>query len=697
MSEIPSSERRKRKRPLPVVIWDWYHSLASWTQIAIAVVILSVPGALLSYKFLKPIYHDWVARNSLKLAASAVEKKDYQTASLAFRKAVMSAPKNPEVWEKVVEYLELADSPESVAVWSRLTKLRPDDVEYQFKLAESAVKYRRVYDAQRALAGFSDETKQSARYLKVASGFAALRGDSASARDSLSRLVAMDPGDREAYVNLLAANLRVDDPAAQKDAVKKLEALADESGDFSTRALRDLAGYAASKNDAYAANIYAQRLVDRPDATVKDRLFHLNTEIITKSFTLPITVDKITDYAESHPEDLPAVANFLVTQGKMSEIRDWIEKLPPETKALPAIQSLQIDLALRDGDVDEAFAMLKSGKTTSELDPALLDLAEQAITQYVDGRADAEQAWKKAILQVQSQPQPLQVLAALARSSGWVAGLAEAMWALTNVASGQVTIWADLTKLELSRNNAPGALRALSGALQVDPYDPQLRNDWAFLAILLNTVSAKDVLETTRQNLDADPSNPYFQTTHALALFTSGDQKEALATIDKLAESQRQMPERALVVGLILAQTERKAEALRYLDRIADKAPTFLPEQQRLYLQAVAAARGEGLASEELKRATSRHEMSDEERATFNEALRVQRETASSAEAREALKKELAQRAQERSAVRSGEESITEQLRAESQARQRTPEELKELMKSIRGELSEPAKGEETP
>ncbi len=690
MTEIPSNERRKRKSLLPAIIWHWFLSLAIWNRIAIVVLILSVPGALVSYKLLKPIYHDWVARNSLKLAAGAIEKKDYQSASLAFRKAVMSAPKNPVVWEKVAAYLDTANSPESVSVWSRLTKLRPDDVEYRFKLAEAALKHQRVYEMQRALAAFPEPAKQTARYLKIAAGFAAMRGDSAGAREHLSRLVALDAGDREAYANLLATNLRMDDAAAQADAVQKLEALADESGDLSTRALRDLSSYAASKNDAYAANIYSQRLVERTDATVKDRLFHLNTEIATKSFTLPITIKKVTDYAESHPEDLPMVANYLVGQGKMSEIRAWIEELPPETRDLPAIQSQRIDLALRDGDVEQAFALFRSSETAAQLDAAALDLAEQALVQYADGNDDASQTWKKAIALVEGQAQPLQILSAVARSSGWVVGAADAMWALADAAPAQLGTWMDLTKLELSRHNASGALRALSGALQVDPYDPQLRNDWAFLALLLNTVSAKDVIETTRQNLEADPANPFFLTTHALALFENGDQAEAIATIDKIPEAQRLVMERSLVVGLILAQTDRKAEALRYLDRIDINEPAFFPEQERLYLQAVAVARGEVSAAEEVQRATSRHELSDEEQATFNEALRVQRESASSDEAREELKKELMQRVEDRSATRASEESITEQIRAESQSRQRSPEELKELMKSIRGELSEP-------
>lgn len=686
MKDTASNERRKRKVPIHIAVWEKYLSLSIWNKLALWVLILAAPMAFASYKLLKPVYKNWVAQNSLKQAEESIAKDDMNAASLAFRKAIQSAPKNPAVWEKVADFLEEGGSIEVIGVLDQLTKLRPGDSESRYRLAEAALKYRRPFVAQRAVATIPESERGTARFLRISAELSAMRGEFALARETLTRLVELDPDDGKATFDLMLVNLKVGDAAEQQEAVAALADIADTDGEYSTSALRELAAYAATKNDAHSANVFSERLVARDDSTIQDRLFHLNTEIITKSFTLPASLQNVTEYAEANPEHVPVVANFLVSRGRLSQVRNWVEELPEEIRNQPGIQSLQIELALQDRDIESAFAVLRETPGGLEANPEVIDLAQQATESYAKGSGGSEQTWKKALLLADGQPQTLQLLAIVARNSGWTSALADALWALSSAMPGRTEVWSDLTRLELSRKNSTGALRSLSGALQADPYDPQLRNDWAFLALLLNTVSSEDVLETTKQNIEADPVNPFFLTTHALALFQSGNQEEAIETIDRVPAEQRVAPERSLVVALILADSARKAEAAEALERVRAISANLLPEQEKLYLQAEAVLSGDVSRAQVLQQVTTRTTVSEEDRAAFNETLRAQRDAVSTDEARAELKRKLAENVQQREEAGTPGRTLTDQLRAESESRQRTPEELRELMRSIRGE-----------
>ncbi|MGH8048785.1 MAG: hypothetical protein ACREKL_16210, partial [Chthoniobacterales bacterium] len=143
--ETPKAQEKLNFAQRILFMYHWMsirNKIALWTIVVLAVLVVS------SLKWVYPAIKTAKMFYFIHLAESYVAKKDYASAPLAYRKALLSSPNRPEPWKSLAKFLEAVDSPEIINVWEKLAKFEPEVREYRYKEVAAAIKYGRGYQAQ---------------------------------------------------------------------------------------------------------------------------------------------------------------------------------------------------------------------------------------------------------------------------------------------------------------------------------------------------------------------------------------------------------------------------------------------------------------------------------------------------------------------------------------------------------------------
>jgi predicted Zn-dependent protease len=663
MNKPVTADKKKRQLKLHQRIAATYAKLSLWNKLAVLALVLALPlgyGALL---LLKPVYKSWRADNALKIASKAVESGDMKAASLAFRTAIRSRPKDPDVWRRVGEFLDQAESPESVIIWERVLRLDASDLEARFALVNSALRSQRIEKARLALTEIPETERTSERYHRAAAAVALAAGDVTAATEHLDAILAVNPEDEEARWDLTRVGVVNADPATRTAARERMNGYADGGTERAPEALRQLTRLALAESDFYTANQLAGRLVTLPEATAQDQVLFLDTEFASQSFTLPGSITKILDYAEADPTATTSVVPYLAARGMGDRLEQWLADLPPDVRSQRPVQSAWFDLALRSGDWTQAFAILRSEDSPYSLSSELVDLSEKSLADYRRGSQDALPAWQKAIFLAESDPQATFVLVTMAGALDWRQANNLALWNLAASVGDRPEIWMELLKSELANQNSAGILRALSGAIRADPDNRQIRNDWILMNILLDQGRPEDLIDLAKGNADFDPANSFYATTYALILAETNQLDRAVEIVNAIPESERKEPAKALYVGTVLALAGQHGEADNYLKIATTAQDKFLPEEAALFRNAKQIASGQLTRGQQLELLTAGPAMTDEERVEFTSTLRSQ----------------MTERGDQADS-----EAVIQNLRDDAESGRRSPEEMQRILDGLR-------------
>ncbi len=670
MNLPPSSSAGQRRKVPPLKrIGFFFQRLSVWNKVALVLLLLSPLFAFAGLKLLKPVYKSWKAQNSLKIAATALENDDASAASLAFRTAIQTQPRNPLVWRRVGEYLDSVGSPESFSVWKRVVALDPDDEAARFALIDSAIKLNKIEIAQQNLADLPVGLKKTEEFHRAAASVALAQNDAVTAIRELTTVLKLNPEAKVSEWDLLRVRSVDPDPEVHSVARKQLRELAEEDGEFSQDALRHLVRLALATKDFYTANRTAEDLIAQDDATGQDQILHLDTEFAVQSFTLPNSIAKILEYAETYPESAAEITAYLSARGLNDRLETWFGSLSPEISEQTSLQLAKFNYARQMGDWDGVFSVLSGDNSPHPFSPTLIDEVRTSLEDYRRGDDGALAAWNKAVFTAENNPGATYVMATLAQAVGWTEAYSQALWSSASSLKDRPEIWIDVVKMELASRNSAGILRALSGAVRADPDDRQLRNDWVLMNLLMRKGDLKELLELARGNAEHDPGNPFFATTHGLALALSGQTDEAVAALDNLSEEARAQPKKALYVGTIFAMAGRADEAEEFLVRADEASQTFLPEEETMREDALEIVSGRASREDEVRQITQRAEGTEEERTEFAATLKAQIDA-------------------DQEGMSS--EKITETLRQAATDR-RSPEEIEKLMSEVRATQTESA------
>ena len=648
-------------------VLERYRWMSLWNKIGLWGLLAALAIGAISLQWIQPAYRTAKMWLFLNMADKAIERKDYNSASLAFRKALLSGMDNPASWKALAKFLDQMGSPEVINVWERLAKMEPAVAQYRYNQAEAALKFARVYEAEEVFRGMSKALQGTPEGLRIEAEIAIAKKQDQAAEKALSRLLELKPGDQRASFDLTSLKVSSSDPGVRMEARAQLEQIAAGESAFTSAALRKLVSLAADEKDFNEADRLAGRLAGRPDATIQDRLTFAQLEAMSNSFTLAITLQNLRVYANNHPESFDAIMRCLLSSGLDSAgTARWVEELPPATRAQPEVESALFSYYLATADWDHVFELLKNPKSPLHLPQNVFDLANAAFEQDRAGDTSADKTWQEAVYAAEGHPKPLQILSLLASARGWTSATGRALSALADSAPGEASVWWLLVQHEKGVRNLPGLYKALQGLMRINPYDINVASNWVLAGALVRQGDTSELLKIAeRTYYSTDPSDGQAATAYAIALLQVNHPEEAMRIIDKMSISDRRNPARAVYVGAVLAANGRKAEALEYFDRSAQISDSLFSEEKALRAIWRGVANGEATTAEEAER------------------LLVQRKDPDIQPQK--IEAELANEIQRRSDPAEV-QRILSSLKAETESRQKSPVQLEELMRSVRKE-----------
>ncbi len=260
---------------------------------------------------------------------------------------------------------------------------------------------------------------------------------------------------------------------------------------------------------------------------------------------------------------------------------DWSRQLPPAILEKLAVQAALADSCVLLSDWAALDRLLKNN-CWSAAKPLRLALKSKVARETGDAPA-TEQNWTAALEAAGTNPAQLELLHGLATRWKWSEKSAAVLWQQVDQPRTQWTALRALFQLYRDERDTRGLYRALLRWTQLKPDDRAVQNNVAQLSLLLGTDIAR-ARDAARQLHQQEPANPAYASTYAFALYRAGDTAGALQVMQRLSPTQLDDPPIALYYGIILAGSNRRPEATRYLDLSAKAA--LLPEEETLRSQA---------------------------------------------------------------------------------------------------------------
>jgi len=571
--------------------------MALWAFVAL--VVCTAVG----FQYVVPTYRYFKSRIYLKMANEFVEKEDYNSASLAFRKAILSGNSDPVVWKGVAAFSERIRSPEIGKIWETLSGLEPDVLEHKIRHAEVMLEQGRSLQTAEILEKLPTTAKETAAFQRVSAKLALSKRDYHAAAEHFEQWLAIEPNNSEVKFKLLVAQMHSSDPLIAYPAKEKVEEIAQASVPDSPQAYRELVARSLKEGNIYDAARLAGRLVDLPDPTFEDMATFLDLELGSKSFAVQLAIDRFLKFAEVDPTQLPNVANFMLERGQVAPLAKWMEKLPKSVIEHPDAQSTRFQIALVTQNWISAFALLRDKKLLVQIPEPVLDLAERAFAQHDGGDKEADQTWQQVIYAVQGNPGALQLFSLMAEAKNWPFAVGRSLSALSNLASANLDVWLRLARHEALTGNLAGYYSALTGMMHVNPYDIWVSADWVLTSALLRKGDPDEVIKTAIRAYEAtSPANPNVATAYAVALLGLNRSDEALSVVEKMSLTDRTALKRSIYVGAVLAAAGRNEEALECFRRSEEADNVRFIEELGFRRIWTGIAKGEESAEEQLKK-----------------------------------------------------------------------------------------------
>lgn len=668
------------KEPLPSVtpptgkmtVWQRivqrYYWMSLWNRIALWAFLATIIITISSFQYVLPLYRHYKSRMYLRMADQFVVQQDYNAASLAFRKAILSGNQDPVVWKQVGAFLEKIESPEIAKIWETLSELEPNVADHKVRQAEAMLKYGRSFQAEEILNKLPPAARDSVGYHRVASKMALAKRDYQAARDHFAAWLQLEPDNTTVEFQKTVAEMYLSDPLVAYPAKDQIEILAKSGGDRSLQAWRELIARSLQEQDYYDASRLANRLVDQSGATFEDMATYLTLEIATSSFSLPSALERFLAYAKDDPKQLPKVANFLLERGQLQALSEWMKTLPDEVIQDPDVQITRFQVALASQDWPTAFALLRENRLPTQVPPEAVALVEKAFKERSEKNKEADQTWQRAIYMTQGNGGALQILSLLAEANGWTFATGRTLAALANLSSGNLDIWRRLARHEAMTGNLAGYHSALAGMMRINPFDISVSSDWVLSCVLLRKDNPEAVLEVAERAYGSTyPANPSAATAYAVALLGTNRAPKALEVISALSAIDQQSKDRAIYIGAILAANGKMEKALEYLERSGGIDQLKFSEEMGFRRIWEGIARGEESASDQLDRILSQSATWREEGERI--ALDVRREIEVRYDPVESRR-------------------ILEELKNQNARRQQSPAELQKLLRDVQGPTS---------
>jgi predicted Zn-dependent protease len=526
----------------------------------------------------RPMYHRYKAERSFNQARAFLQKGDLRSGVLSLRAAVAANPAHLEATRLMADVLAEARSPAAVGWRRRVVELAPT-AENRALFAATALRVEKppfplVTQTLEELRAGGGETNVG--FHLVASQLALRLNRLENAARHLDAAATLEPTNRLHQLNLATLRLRQSESAAASHARQELAALVADPA-LGEHALRSLIADGLIRRQFDETDRWSQQLLALPQARFDDRLQHLAALVAAGRPQTNAWLAQLQHEAATNAIKVARVVGWMTGNGQPRPALDWLDRLDPKVRTAPPLPLVEAEchVALNDWPALERFL---DGQNWDEQDPLRLVLLTRALREQ--GRREmADMQWRRALSAGGRAGEALGTIAQVTAAWGWADETEEALWTLVKRAPWQNWAWDALLHARTAAGDTPGLYRVYSALLETKPDAPVFKNNTAATGLLLNRDLEK-CARLAREVYLADTNNGTFASTYAFALHVQGKTADGLRILQTLPETERQQPSVATYYALLLAASDRHAQAAPYFAAAAQGL--LLPEEKRL-------------------------------------------------------------------------------------------------------------------
>jgi tetratricopeptide (TPR) repeat protein len=541
--------------------------------VAIVVGVLGVVGV----QAYKKVRHATV----LSRAREFMEKKDYTQAAMAARWALDIKPGDPEAANLLAKAAEEVGARDAVQLQRMAATLQPDAPESYLRWANSALRSGDLVNARLALDGMQKAKLENAAYYDARARLADAAGQPELIEPAMAEAVRLEPANPLYRLRLASMQTGSGDPAVRERAVATIEEL---SANPETRraALRVLLHAAMVRRDGPRTIAMAERLRSAPEARPEDVLVYLGVMRKAQRWEFWWALGQLQAAPPGDPAELTEIFRWLVRNNLASLAAEWGKRLPNETRLRPPVAIAVAEALTVQKDWEGLRPIVRAGEW-GDLDFQRRALLARVLREAGDEPGSRTQ-WDSAVTTAGDRVESYETLMTLTRLWKWDAEQTALLWTMARGKAAPKPALDELLRRNLAQGRTLDLLAVFSRQLELDPGNPEVKNNVAYASLLLGT--GKKRAETLAlEAYRADPKNPGFAATHGFALYSAGRYDEGLQVVRTVADADLAVPANAMTCGLLLAATGARDEARLHL-AVAQKGP-LLPEEKALVARAL--------------------------------------------------------------------------------------------------------------
>jgi predicted Zn-dependent protease len=533
------------------------------------------------------LYRPWRQERLMREAREAVERGDFAVASLHARRALQNSPDDVRVCRLLADLLEEGQNPDAVWWRGRVAELTPGSTDALMDWARVAVKFRKYFAADKALASVPAAERQRLDYLSAAGTVALESGRLADAEKHFTAALAREPDNAEHRLALGRVQVLSADYFQREAGRAQLRELVARP-EHAVPALRALLASYEASGEPVAALRESERLVAQPAHTFVDRLTRLRLLHRTEDERFPAALAELQSAAGPVPKNAGALLVWMGSAGLAREAIAWAMEREPKIGRMPDVRQAIAGCYL---ELEDWLAVLKFTADAWRQSEYMRHAYRAKAFRAQGDLQLARTEWNLATSAAQGQPEAIKWLSRIAAGSAWADETEQALWMALAAVPDPTWAVKELGQRFHEQHHTENLRRLATRKLAADPQDENLRNDFAFLSMLVGKETERALI-MAHELFKKHPTNAAYASTYALALHLAKRSPEALEIFDRLPAEERTKPPIAAHYGVVLAANGRIEEARRYLD-LGRLAP-LLPEEAALLEKAAKLVAGGG-------------------------------------------------------------------------------------------------------
>lgn len=552
-----------------------------WLIGGAAGVVILAGAAILLRPYVGPAFKNWRVTKMNAEARGFLASGDTANALLLTRKSLAVVPGSLEAWRIGIAAAKLKKTPDVIFYQENLCRLEPTKANY-IELIKLSLEFRAYNYALDAIKATAKESSGDPEYHRLAVELYERLGRGTAAKYHLISLISLVPGDRSVQLKLATIEIKEDPQRKNRDLRSRVRGLAEDPA-LRASALSVLLREAIDAKLSVEAAELLGRLKSLPELSVERQLLTIEASALVTPDSVEDLLATIQTKVADSPAEVIKILDFLRRTDAAKQAWSWYQKLPEKTRENGEVMRAAAEnlFAVQDWVALENFTKGGNWGDSNYVRSVFLAYSYRKL-----GRtAGFSEAWKSAVIGAGVDIPPGNGIRKLADlmmrvdAWKWEEEHFDVLWKIFALLPRNLEVQQQLIAWERRQNRTASLNKIFATILQLNPGDPVTTNNLAYTNLLMDSNVAQSYLMADAL-VKANPGNPYFATTRALALYRQGKFTEALEQMQSLGFAARSVPERMLLHAVFLAKAGEAEKAADLLSGLI--AGNLLPEEKKL-------------------------------------------------------------------------------------------------------------------